>query len=108
MFFDVVQPEKNNLNNLLSSGTLSFEFSSDGEKIITNCGASESMGKNPEFLRYSAAHSTIILQNTNIREIKEKIQLLILHIMYHSIKRTRKDIQFCRALIMVTLRDLIK
>ncbi len=72
LFFDVVQPEKNNLNNLLSSGTLSFEFSSDGEKIITNCGASESMGKNPEFLRYSAAHSTIILQNTNIREIKEK------------------------------------
>ena len=27
--------------------------------------------KNPEYLRYSAAHSTIILQNTNISEIKE-------------------------------------
>ena len=27
--------------------------------------------KNPEYLRYSAAHSTIILQNTNISEITE-------------------------------------
>ena len=43
-----------------------------GEKIITNCGASEGYGKNPEYLRYSAAHSTIILQNTNISEIREK------------------------------------
>ena len=42
-----------------------------GEKIITNCGASESFGLNPEYLRYSAAHSTVILQNTNISEIKE-------------------------------------
>ena len=54
-----------------SSGTLSFELSGFGEKIITNCGASESLGKNPEYLRYSAAHSTIVLQNTNISEIKE-------------------------------------
>ena len=53
------------------AGTLSFEFSADSEKIISNCGASESSGKNPEYLRYSAAHSTIILQNTNISEIKE-------------------------------------
>ena len=32
--------------------------------------------KNPEYLRYSAAHSTIILQNTNISEIKELGPLL--------------------------------
>ena len=55
----------------LSAGTLSFEYSSYGEKVITNCGASEGYGRNPEYLRYSAAHSTIILQNTNISEIKE-------------------------------------
>ena len=41
------------------------------EKIVTNCGASESLGKNPEYLKYSAAHSTIVIQNTNISEIKE-------------------------------------
>ncbi len=72
LFFDVVQPNKNKVSNNLSAGTLSFEFSCLGEKIITNCGASESSGKNPEYLRYSAAHSTIILQNTNISEVKEK------------------------------------
>ncbi len=71
LFFDVVQPNTNKVSNNLSAGTLSFEFSCFGEKIISNCGASESSGKNPEYLRYSAAHSTIILQNTNISEIKE-------------------------------------
>ena len=67
----MVQPNKDMVSSNLSAGTLSIEFSGSGEKIITNCGASESFGKNPEYLRYSAAHSTIILQNTNISEIKE-------------------------------------
>ena len=58
------------ISSNLSAGTLSLELSGFGEKILTNCGASESFGKNPEYLRYSAAHSTIILQNTNISEIK--------------------------------------
>ena len=46
-------------------------MSSYGEKIITNCGGSEIGGKNPAYLKYSAAHSTIILDNTNVSEIKE-------------------------------------
>ena len=71
IFFDVVQPNKDSISSNLSAGTLSIEVSSYSEKIFTNCGASESFGKNPEYLRYSAAHSTIILQNTNISEIKE-------------------------------------
>ena len=71
IFFDVVQPNRDLISANLSSGTLSIEFSGCGEKIITNCGATESFGKNPEYLRYSAAHSTIILQNTNVSEIKE-------------------------------------
>ena len=71
IFFDVVQPNKDFISSTLSAGTLSFELSGFGEKIVTNCGASETLGKNPEYLRYSAAHSTIILQNTNISEIKE-------------------------------------
>ena len=72
LFFDVVQPNNLKLSNNLGAGTLSIEVSAKGEKIITNCGASESFGKNPEYLRYSAAHSTIILKNTNISEIKAK------------------------------------
>ncbi len=71
IFFDVVQPNSDMISSNLSAGTLSFELSGFGEKILTNCGASESFGENPEYLRYSAAHSTIILQNTNISEIKE-------------------------------------
>ncbi len=71
LFFDVVQPNKYKVSEGLSAGTLSFELSCINEKLITNCGASESSGKNPEYLRYSAAHSTIILQNTNISEIRE-------------------------------------
>ena len=71
IFFDIIQPNKDKISKNLSAGTLSLEFSSGEEKIITNCGASESYGKNPEYLRYSAAHSTVILQNTNISEIKE-------------------------------------
>ncbi len=70
-FFDVVQPNDDKISSNLSAGTLSFELSGFGEKIITNCGSTENYGKNPEYLRYSAAHSTIILQNTNISEIKE-------------------------------------
>ena len=66
LFFDVVQPNKNRMSSYLSAGTLSFEFSSHNEKLVTNCGASESLGKNPEYLKYSAAHSTIVIQNTNI------------------------------------------
>ena len=71
IFFDVVQPNKDMISSNLSAGTLSLEISGFGEKVFTNCGASENAGKNPEYLRYSAAHSTIILQNTNISEIKE-------------------------------------
>jgi len=71
IFFDVVQPNKDLISSNLSAGTLSVELSGFGEKIFTNCGASESFGKNPEYLRYSAAHSTVILQNTNISEIRE-------------------------------------
>ncbi len=73
VFFDIVQPNKDMISSNLSAGTLSIELSGFNEKIFTNCGASETFGKNPEYLKYSAAHSTIVLQNTNISEIKEGI-----------------------------------
>ena len=46
-FFDVVQPSKFMYQKDLSAGTLSIEFSSEGEKIITNCSGTEILGKNP-------------------------------------------------------------
>ena len=37
------------LSNSLGAGTLSFELSTNEEKLITNCGGSENLGKNPEW-----------------------------------------------------------
>jgi len=71
LFFDVVQASNYGLQKDLSAGSLAIEISAHGEKIITNCGGSEIGGKNPAYLKYSAAHSTIILDNTNISEINE-------------------------------------
>jgi uncharacterized heparinase superfamily protein len=71
VFFDVVQPTNFEFHKELGAGSLAIEISAFGEKIITNCGGSEIGGKNPAYLKYSAAHSTIVLDNTNISEIKE-------------------------------------
>ena len=73
LFFDITKPNSKLLNKKIHSGTLSFEMSSDREKIITNCGSSDKyLSKNQVFFRYSAAHSTIIINNTNIAELSEK------------------------------------
>ena len=73
VFFDAIKPNSKLLNQNLHAGTLGFEMSCDKEKIITNCGSVEKrIGKKPEYLRFSAAHSTIILNNTNISELVEK------------------------------------
>ena len=71
IFVDAVQPTISSQSKRLSAGTLSIEFSADGEKIITNCGALEKTTGNAAYLRYSAAHSTIVLENTNISEIRD-------------------------------------
>ena len=71
IFFDVVQPSKSFLSKNLNASTLSIEFSSGKDKIFTNCGALEKLGGNAAYLRYTAAHSTLALKNTNISEIKE-------------------------------------
>ncbi len=71
IFLDGVQPTHSPHSKKLSAGTLSIEFSSDKDKIITNCGALEKTTGNAAYLRYSAAHSTIVLENTNISEIRD-------------------------------------
>ncbi len=70
IFFDIVQPTNTSISKKLSAGTLSIEFSSEKEKIITNCGSLEKTTGDASYLRYSAAHSTVILENTNISEIR--------------------------------------
>ena len=71
VFFDAVSPGKYFSKNNLHASTLSIEISFNNEKIITNCGSLETeFNERPDYLKYSAAHSTIILDNTNISEIK--------------------------------------
>ena len=73
LFMDISLPTSKTVNSKIHAGTLSFEFSTNNEKIITNCGAIDNkVGKNPDYLRYSAAHSTIIINNTNITELINK------------------------------------
>jgi len=85
IFMDVVLPTKYLINNNLHASTLSFELSCLNEKIVTNCGSVEKrIGQKPEYLRYSAAHSTVILNNTNISELVVK----------KSYKRAPKNIYF--------------
>ena len=71
VFFDVVSPGKYFEKTNLHASTLAIEISYNNEKIITNCGSLETrFNERPDYLKYSAAHSTIILDNTNISEIK--------------------------------------
>jgi len=73
IFFDVTKTEDKLINQNMHAGTLSIEISYNKEKIITNCGSVEKrVGKKPEYLRYSAAHSTITINNTNVSELIEK------------------------------------
>ena len=85
LFLDIVKPSNESLHDNIHASTLAFEFSHDSEKIITNCGSLEKrMGKKPEYLRLSAAHSSIIINNTNITELVEK----------KSFKRSPKNVTF--------------
>ena len=87
IIFDITKPSSKLLSNNLHSGTLSFEMSYDKEKIVTNCGSIEKrVGRKPEYLRLSAAHSTIIVNNTNVSELVEK----------KSYKRIPKNITFSK------------
>ena len=73
LFMDLTLSTTKTINDNLHAGTLSFEYSCQNEKIITNCGSMDKkIGKNPVYLRYSAAHSTVILNNTNISELLYK------------------------------------
>ena len=73
IFYDAVKPSNQQINQKLHSGTFSFEMSSNKEKIITNCGSIEKrFGEKPEYFRYSAAHSTLVINNTNISELSKK------------------------------------
>ena len=104
IFIDAVQPTSSFLSKRLSAGTLSIEFSSDKEKIITNCGAIEKTDGNASYLRYSAAHSTVVLENTNISEIRENQP----HIKYPQMVSFKKQAQGSKYTIEASHNGYIK
>lgn len=54
---------------MLHAGTLSFELSVGKERLIVNCGAAPADPRWENALRASAAHSTLIIDDTNSTEI---------------------------------------
>lgn len=72
IFLEATRPNNEKIYQDTHAGTLSLEFSFLDEKIITNCGSLDTqMGLKSQYLKYSAAHSTIILNNTNITNLND-------------------------------------
>ena len=70
---DCGAPPVAGLDRLAHAGTLSFELSVGRDRMIVNCGSA--MGSSPEWrdaLRATAAHSTLVIGDTNSSELKEE------------------------------------
>ena len=74
------------------------------KKIITNCGALEKSTGNASYLRYSAAHSTIVLENTNISEIRDNQP----HIKYPQMVSFKKLIENSKHAVEASHNSYIK
>jgi len=88
VYMEIVSPSSATIQKNIHAGTLSLEFSFLDEKIITNCGSLETkINKKSQYLKFSAADSTIIINNTNISNLNEKIsnQRIPQKITYHTI-----------------------
>jgi uncharacterized heparinase superfamily protein len=62
---DTGAPAPHGLDRHAHAGTLSFEFSHGGERFIVNCGAHPIAPEWREVLRATAAHSTLVVDDTN-------------------------------------------
>jgi uncharacterized heparinase superfamily protein len=62
---DCGAPPRPGLDGYSHAGTLSFEMSVGGERLIVNCGALESSNSWRQAQRATAAHSTLVLSETN-------------------------------------------
>ena len=89
IFFDVGEPPKKSFSKSYQSGPLSFEYYSDGEKIITNCGFGSNISSKAELLsRLTSAQSTLTLDDTSVTRFERN--KLINRIFGNSIKNTFK------------------
>ena len=67
VFFDVGHPPKKNYSNCYQSGSLSFEYFIDNQKIITNCGFGSNISKKATLIsRLTSAQSSLCINNTSL------------------------------------------
>jgi uncharacterized heparinase superfamily protein len=62
---DCGAPPRHGLDAHAHAGTLSFEFSHDGERMMVNCGSHPWSREWRQVQRTTAAHSTLVVDNTN-------------------------------------------
>ncbi|HSI01383.1 MAG TPA: heparinase II/III-family protein, partial [Reyranella sp.] len=69
---DAGSPPGRGMDGTAHAGTLSFEMSAAHERLIVNCGIHPGAPAEwRRFLRYSAAHSTAVVDDTNSTEITD-------------------------------------
>ncbi|WP_374369708.1 heparinase II/III family protein [Dongia sp.] len=65
VIMDCGAPPRHGLDDHAHAGTLSFELGYDGERMIVNCGAHPWSKEWRQVQRTTAAHSTLVVDNTN-------------------------------------------
>ena len=72
LYFDSGEPPTYKLSKDYQSGPLSFEYSSDSDKIITNCGYGRKISKKIQLLsKFTSAQSTLCMNNTSVVKFKK-------------------------------------
>ncbi|MBN07628.1 MAG: hypothetical protein CMM45_07345 [Rhodospirillaceae bacterium] len=70
LVLDAGAPPTVQTNRWAHAGTLAFEMSAGKERLIVNCGSTRQMGlKWQQALRTTAAHSTVVVDDTNSSEL---------------------------------------
>ncbi len=69
---DSGSPPGRGMDGIAHAGTLSFEMSAAHERLVTNCGTYPGAPRDwQHFMRYTAAHSTAVVDDTNSTEITD-------------------------------------
>tara|TARA_B100002051_G_C16739339_1_gene643248 strand:- start:1953 stop:3599 length:1647 start_codon:yes stop_codon:yes gene_type:complete len=72
LYFDSGEPPVHKLSKDYQSGPLSFEYSNDNYKIITNCGYGRKISKKIQLLsKFTSAQSTLCINNTSVVKFKK-------------------------------------
>ncbi len=72
LYFDVGEPPLHQFSSDYQSGPLSFEYLSEDNKIITNCGYGRRISKKTQLIsKFTSAQSTLCLNDTSVVKFKK-------------------------------------